>query len=107
MSDFLLKRYDVSVSGFSVHGYDAPTPGAARVKAWHSYCSYRHVTFKEFMQISVVRKGTPPEGYGRKILVSGREAFFVANSGHEVRFVLPGETAIYNSHPLDVAEVAA
>lgn len=107
MSEFLLKRYDVSVSGFPPHGYDAPSPGAARVKAWHSYCSYRHVSFKEFMQISVVRRGKAPEGYGRKILVSGSEAFFVCNSGHEVRFVKPGETTVYNSHPMDVAEVAA
>ena len=107
MSGFLIKRFDVTVSGFRAHGYDAPTPGVARVKAWHSYCSYRAVTFKEFMKISVVRKGQAPEGYGRKILVGGREAFFVGNSGHEVRFVLPGETTVFNSHPLDVSEVPA
>ncbi|RVK60566.1 hypothetical protein CN155_04715 [Sinorhizobium meliloti] len=106
MTDFLLKRYDVNVSGFPSHPYDAHSPGAARVKAWHSYCSYRHVSFKEFMKISVVRRGTDPEGYGRLILVGGREAFLVSRDHHDVRFVRPGETVIFRSHPLDVKEAA-
>lgn len=103
---FLLKRYMVTVSGFPAHAYDAHSPGAARVQAWHSYCSYRQVTFKEFMQLSVVRRGEAPEGYGRSIIVSGKPAHFVSRENQYVRFVLPDETRAFISHPLDVAEVA-
>jgi len=106
MTGFLLKRYDVTVSGFPSHPYDAHSPGTARVKAWHAYCSYRHVSFKEFMQISVVRRGTDPTGYGRPILVGGRPAFFVSSDAQYVRFVRPGETQTFFSHPLDVKEAA-
>ena len=49
MSEFLLRKYDVSVQGFSAHPYDANSPAQARVRAWYAYCSYRHVSFKEFM----------------------------------------------------------
>lgn len=102
---FRLKRYMVSVTGFSALAYDAHSPGAARVQAWHSYCSYRHVSFKEFMKISVVRRGEAPEGYGRPIIVSGKPAYFVRSDSQYVRFVLPDETRAFISHPLDVSEV--
>lgn len=107
MSDFLVKRYSVAVSGFPAHEYDAHSPGAARVQAWHSYCSYRQVSFKEFMQISVVQRGVDPEGYGRPILVSGKPAYFVGRNSQYVRFARPGEKHTLISHPLDVQEVAA
>lgn len=106
MKEFLLKRYDVTVRGFTVHHYDAHSPGAARVQAWHSYCSYRQVSFKEFMTLSVVRRGADLEGYGRPILVGGAEAFYVGQHGDYVRFVRPGETTVVHSHPLDVKELA-
>lgn len=107
MTGFLLKRYDVTVSGFPSHPYDAHSPGAARVQSWHSYRSYRDVSFKEFMKISVVRRGTDPEGYGRPILVSGKPAHFVGSNSQYVRFALPGETQTFYSHPLDVSELPA
>lgn len=103
---FLLKRYDVAVSGFPSYPYDAHSPGAARVKAWHSYCSYQPVSFKEFMKISIVRRGKAPDGYGRPILVGGTPAYFVSNDNQYVRFVRPGETQTLFSHPLDVKEAA-
>jgi hypothetical protein len=107
MTGFLIKRYDVTVSGFPVHAYDAHSPAAARVKAWHSYCSYRHCSFKEFMTISTIRRGEDPEGYGNPILVGGKQAFWVGADAQYVKFVLPGETQTFISHPLDVEEVAA
>jgi hypothetical protein len=107
MTGFLLKRYEVSVSGFPAHGYDAHSPAAARVKAWHAYCSYRHCSFKEFMTISKIRRGVDPEGYGRPILVGGREAFWVGSDSQYVKFVLPGKKQTLISHPLDVQEIAA
>lgn len=103
---FLLKRYLVTVNGFTAHPYDAHSPGAARVQAWHSYCSYRHVTFKEFMRMSVVRRGEAPEGYGRVITVGGKTAHFVSRDSQYVRFVLPDEKRAFISHPLDVREGA-
>lgn len=102
---FLLKRYLVSVTGFPAHPYDAHSPAAARVKAWHAYCSYRHCSFKEFLTISSVRRGEDPEGYGRDILVGGQPAHFVGQDSQYVRFVRPGEKQTLISHPLDVAEV--
>lgn len=103
---FLMKRYNVSVTGFPALLYDAHSPGSARVKAWHSYCSYRHVTFKEFMKISVVRRGQDPEGYGRSILVSGQQAYFLKGDAGSVKFVRPNETQELYSHPFDVKEAA-
>ncbi|MFB9952090.1 hypothetical protein ACFFP0_24845 [Rhizobium puerariae] len=103
---FLLKRYDVTVAGFRSHPYDAHSPAAARVQAWHSYCSYRQVSFKEFLKISAVKRGADPEGYGRQITVSGEPAHFVSRDSQYVRFVRPGETRALISHPLDVREVS-
>ncbi|OCJ05277.1 hypothetical protein A6U87_14835 [Rhizobium sp. AC44/96] len=106
MVGFLLKKYDVAVQGFPAHPYDAHSPAAARVKAWHAYCSYRHCSFKEFMTISSIKRGVDPEDYGRPIIVSGKPAFLVGRD-HYVRFVFPGETTVLNSHPLDVTEAPA
>lgn len=102
---FLIKRYDVKVTGFPSYPYDAPSAGVARSKAWDSYRSYSDISFKEFLKISTVRRGTEPEGYGRRIMVSGKLAYFVSSCGHATRFVLPGETTVFYSHPLDVSEV--
>ncbi len=102
---FLLKRYEVAVDGFPPYPYDAHSAGAARVQSWHSYRSYRDVSFKEFMKISIVRRGVEPEGYGRPITVSGRPAYFVGRDTQYVRFARPNETRTLISHPLDVAEV--
>jgi hypothetical protein len=103
---FLLKKYQVTVSGFPAHSYDAHSPAAARVQAWHSYCSYRQCSFKEFLRISTIRRGEDPDGYGRAILVGGKPAHFVSKDQQYVRFVRPGETISLISHPLDVSEVA-
>lgn len=103
---FLLKRYLVSVTGFPAHPYDAHSPAAARVKAWHAYCSYRHCSFKEFMTISSIKRGEDPEGYGKPILVRGSPAHWVGADAQYVRFVKPGETQTLISHPLDVTEAS-
>lgn len=104
---FLLKTYSVSVDGFPPYDYEGATPAQAQVKAWHAYCSYRYVTFREFLKISTIRRGVDSEGFGRPIVVSGDPAYFVGGDVQRgyVRFVRPGETQVLLSHPLDVAEI--
>jgi hypothetical protein len=103
---FLLKTYEVSVYGFNWHRYEGATPAQARVSAWHAYCCYRHVAFREFLTISRLRRVADPKGFGRPIVVGGQPAHWVRFNGQYVEFVRPNETEIYLSHPLDVVEVA-
>lgn len=104
---FLLKKYDVTVSGFPTHTYDAASLGHARSLAWQSYCSYRAVSFRDFLKMSSARRSTStPDGYGRRILVSGKPAYFVSDTGQYIRFVRDHETQVLSSHPLDVQEVS-
>jgi len=103
---FRMKRFTVHVNGFSPLDYDAASIGKARSKAWQSYCSYRHVAFKEFLKISRVTKAdTLPEGYGRKILISGRPGYWVGHNGQYIRFVRDDQDCVLSSHPLDVTEI--
>jgi hypothetical protein len=103
---FLLRTYEVLVNGFAYWGrYEGASPGQARAKAWHAYCSYRWVSFREFLSISTLRRATDADGFGRQITVGGAPAHWVGHNGQYVRFVRPGETTVLLSHPLDVAEV--
>ena len=101
----LLRRYSVTVNGFAPGIYDAHSPAGARVQAWHSYCSYHQISFREFLKISSVKRCAEPDGYGKKITVGGAPAYFVAQNQQYVRFVRPGEKRIVSAHPLDVQEV--
>lgn len=104
---FLLKRYEVSVKGFGPAYYDAASPGKARAQAWGAYCSYQAIPFKEFLRISSVRRSSIiPEGYGRPILVGGKPAYFVSDTGHYIRFARDDELHAFLSHPLDVQEAS-
>jgi hypothetical protein len=105
MMSFLLRRYSVTVNGFAPHDYDAHSPASARVRAWNSYCSYQYVSFREFLKISSVKRSADPEGYGKKITVSGAPAYLVSRNDHRVLYVRPSDKRIFASHPLDVQEV--
>lgn len=104
---FLLKTYAVTVLGFPAHNYEAATPGQARSHAWQSYRSYNDVPFREFLRISSIKRAVDADGFGRQIMVSGRDAYWVGSNGQYVRFCRPGETMVLLSHPLDVAGAAA
>lgn len=105
MKSFLLRRYAVSVRGFSPVVFDAKSHGQARAAAYRSFCSYSDATsFKEFLQLvsSVTRVREVPEKYGQRIRVMGQPAHYVSHDGQYVQFVRPNDTTILNSHPLDV-----
>lgn len=53
--------YEVAVGSFEPHIYSAPSAGKARAEAWRAYTSaYPDCTFKRFLQISRVKKCSPP-----------------------------------------------
>lgn len=104
---FLLKTYDVNVQGFwQTHQYLASTPAKARVKAWHSYCSYHAIPFGEFLKISTIKRGTDQPGVGRPIIVGGLPAHWCGFNGQYVVFCRPDEEQTFMSHPSDVTEAA-
>ena len=104
---FRLKTYVVAVDGFPAYRYLAATPAKARARAWVSYCSYRAITFREFLRISSIRRGADDSGFGRPILVGGQPAFWCGFNGQYVEFVRPHRVDIVFSHPADVNEVPA
>lgn len=101
---FVLKPYEVHVSGFGAHFYAAASPGKARAAAWLDYSEARGTSFKAFLSLSSVRRIDPPERFGEAITVGGAPAFFVSGGHHShyVRFVRPGSPDIRYSHPADV-----
>lgn len=106
-SDFLIKRYCVSVVGFPDVFYYARSPGQARSKAWDAYLhADDRCTFKRFLQISrVTRCLRVPPGFGDEIMVADERAYRIEFNGQYVQFVRPGSDVILNSHPLDVKEI--
>lgn len=105
---FLLKTYEIATTDFPTYRpYSAATPAQARAKAWNAYCSYRQISFRDFLQISTVRRADDPTGFGREIIVGGTPAHWVGFDGQYVRFCRPDETTVLISHPNDVSEVAA
>ncbi len=100
---FRLKTYEVSVPGFDPATYFAASPGKARAACWRDYQICHEISFRDFLGISRVRRGTDPEDLGKPITVSGKPAHLVPKSGHYVSFVYPGEETILLSHPSDVA----
>lgn len=101
---FMLKPFVVSVDGFGQSVYPAASRGKALAAAWRSYTScYNSATFKDFLKIARARQGESPARFGDAIKVGGMPAFYVGENGQYVRFVRPGETEIYLSHPADVA----
>jgi len=98
-----MKRYSVSVLGFSPVDYDAVSPGKARAAAWRDYACGYPCEFKDFLKISSIKLcQNLPLGYGRKIKVSGKRAFFLQRIGTTVKIVFPGDDFVLHSHELDV-----
>lgn len=106
---FILKPYDVTVAGFPAMLFPAASAGKARAAAWHQYCSYRQVTFGEFLALSVVRRSAkPPYRFGEPITVAGLPAYRVPGFvGSYVRFVRDDSDIILCSHPADVQPAEA
>lgn len=103
---FLLKTYEISTTDFpGWRPYVAATPAQARARAWSAYCTYRQVSFRDFLKMSTVRRGEDQFGFGRAIMVGDKPAHWVAFDGQYVRFCRPGETVVMSSHPNDVSEV--
>ena len=104
MSDagFLLRPFTVEVQGFGAFAYPAPTRGKALSEAWQDYRICDDCTFKRFMQIARVRLSQRAPRFGEPIEVAGSPAFYVGERGQYVRFVRPGETVTFLSHPADV-----
>lgn len=105
--DFIVRRYRVTADGFPAYTFLAATPGRARVRAWWSYCSYRDVSFGEFLKISSIERAEDDPALGREILVGGQRAFWVGQDRQYVHFVRPHTDVVIYSHPNDVAELTA
>lgn len=105
MSDFLIKRWCVSVDGYGTARYEAGSRGKAMSDAW-SCDAFSHVTFGQFMKMArCVRDHDLPPRWGDPIIVGGKPAFFVENNQQYVRFAYPGVAHVSNAHPYDVLPV--
>lgn len=100
---FILKRYNVSVVGFSDVVFCASTPGRARSRAWDAYNSAYPCSFKRFLQISrVTRNHQPLAHFGDPITVGGEPAFFVGYAGgNSIHFVRDDSDDVRLTHELD------
>lgn len=100
---FLLKAYRVTVEGFPGYLYYTTTYGRALAEAWRSYCSYREVSYREFLRIARGWREDPMRpDFGLPITVGGKPAFFVDSNNQYVQFTRPGCTDYFNAHPFDV-----
>lgn len=99
---FLLKIYEVCVSGFPGVRYCTPTPGSAMSKAWYDYSVAFDVNFKDFLKIARIHRVKPPEDFGAEITINGKKAFYVSQDGQYVHFTRPGDSRVLLSHPNDV-----
>ena len=107
-SGFLLKPFTVEVNGFGAFAYPAASRGKALAEAWGDYVScYNSATFKDFLRIAKVRRAEPSTTtrFGEPIEVAGHPAYYVGERGQYVRFVRPGETVTFLSHPADVKPI--
>ena len=105
--DFLIRPYEVGVSGFEPLTFHAASPGKARAAAWRAYTACHECSFGAFLSLSSVRRAFKPRaGFGERIFVSGRLAYRVPPDmdvpKRNVRFVYPGATVILEAHPSDV-----
>jgi len=104
---FRLRRYEVSVSGFSEPmsaAYLAASRGKAMADAWRSDI-FNGYSFGEFLKIARCRlsyhQPKPTE-----ITVSGEPVWGLGHNGQYVSFVRPGGDFVLYSHPLDVLPVS-
>lgn len=100
---FLLRPFMVRVAGFGEYFYPARSRMKALADAWRAYVSaYNEVSFGDFLRIGHAYRTEPPARFGEPVLICGKPAFVVGESGQYVRFVRPGETETFLSHPADV-----
>lgn len=105
---FKLRRFEVSVSGFSepMRGdVLAHSRGAALADTWRSDI-FSNYTFGEFLKIARVRLA-PHQPKPEVISVSGDLVWGLGHNGQYVQFVKPEGHCVYHSHPLDVLPVSA
>lgn len=103
MSDFILRRWYVSVSGYSDQVYLASTRGKALAEAWRAYSSVYDVEFGDFLRVARCRLDrSPPDWFGAPIMVGGLPGFYCGHAGQYVEFARDGGEHTLLSHPLDV-----
>lgn len=100
----LVHPFSVTVQGFPPGVYVAATRGRALALCHDDYRAWDPISFGDFLKIARARKTDTDAGFGAKIRVSGVPAYRVGTAGQYVRFVRPGETQTFNSHPADVEE---
>jgi hypothetical protein len=104
-AEFIVKRWLVSVAGYSATAYTAKTRGSALADAWRCG-AFDGIKFGEFLKIARCRRDRVcPSRWGDKITVSGKPAFFLGNNPQYIQFVWPGSDVVLNSHPYDVLPV--
>lgn len=107
-STFRLRRWEVSVSGFSESMRCivlARTRGQAMADTWRSDISLS-CSFGEYLKIARCRLDhcqPKPEA----ITVLGKPAWGLGHNGQYVQFVYPDGDHVLNAHPYDVLPVSA
>jgi hypothetical protein len=104
---FMLRPFTVEVSGFGAFAYPAATRGRALADAWRDYRICSDTSFKDFLKIARARLSDRASRFGEPITVAGQPAFYVGERGQYVRFVRPGQTETFLSHPADVRPALA
>jgi hypothetical protein len=102
-ASFRLKAYRVRADGFPAYLYFANSRGKALRDAWHGYCSYRPVSFKDFLRIARSWGEKPQdEDFGAPLTVDGRQAFYVSRNTQYVQVAWPDSDGYSNAHPLEI-----
>ena len=99
---FLLKRWEVTVSGYPHPGfYPAATRGRALAEAW-ACDAFNAITFGDFLKIARCRRSVDAGQFGDAITVDGKPAFFVTQNNQYVEFAWPDDAATRYAHPSEV-----
>src|ERR1700749_1405511 len=100
--EFVLKRWDVEVSGYGSAVQCAKTRGRALADAWRCD-AFSNWTFGQFLKRArCTRSRYVPDRWGDPITIEGRPAFFVDSNQQYVQFAYPGKDVVLNAHPYDV-----
>lgn len=101
--DFRIKAWSIAADGFQPYTYYAASRARALRDAWHGYCNYRQVSFKDWLLMARCSKRDDlPDEFGQAITVGGKPAFFVTSNSQYVQFVRPYAIEVFNAHPYDV-----
>ena len=105
--DFILRRYEVTVGGFSEPMRStilAATRGRALADAWRNDI-FEGYTFGEFLKIARCRLDSY-QPQPTEITVLRKRALGLGHNGQYVQFVYPGRDVVLNAHPRDVLPVS-